>query len=345
MRFGVLRALFLFGLLAVTACSIDFNEAVPCEVDDHCPEGFSCDQTVRRCVSGAVSEGTGGGTRDLGQEDTQVTDMGGTDTGGTDSGGDVPDGLDGGETDATTDADTGGTDTGGTDTGGTDTGGSDAGGDGATCTPALEICNGRDEDCDNVADNGVNCGTCPTGFGTMALVVRDGGAAFCIDVYEASREDATIDSVGTSANIVAHSNGGVLPWSNLGLIGARTACQGAGKRLCSDTEWQNACGGINQLIFPYSADTYNATACNGLDAGEGRAGPAGARLLCEGTDGALDMSGNLSEWIEGGKAHGGSFNSAEVQLRCDQPGTEPDLSAPGPSVGFRCCADAVAPTE
>ena len=213
------------------------------------------------------------------------------------------------------------------------------------CRDNLEVCNGRDDNCDDNVDNGLNCGTCPSGFGTMALVVREGGAAFCIDVYEASREDATIDSVGTSAHILAHSTVGVLPWSNLGLIGARTACQGAGKRLCSVTEWQDACGGIDSWVFPYSDDTYSDTACNGLDAGEGRAGPSGSRALCQGPDGSLDMSGNLAEWVEGGKSFGGSFNSAETQLRCDQPGSEPDLSAPGPSVGFRCCADAIAPTD
>ena len=312
-------------------CSIDFNEAVPCASTDHCPEGMSCDPATSRCVVGAVSDVTNDTRvrdlgRDLGSQDIPVTDS--SDTTASDVTEETTEDT---TTDTTTDGDTTTT----TDTT-TDTG---------PCVPQSETCNGLDEDCDDVPDNGLDCGSCPTGFGDMVLIVREGGVAFCIDKYEASREDATIDSVGTSPNFIAHSQLGVLPWSNPDMLGARTACEtgAGGKRLCTVAEWQTACAGAQSFIYPYSADTYNGTACNGADAGEGRAAATGAWLLCESPEGVFDLSGNLSEWVEGGTAMGGSFGADENVLRCDQLGQEPDLNSPGPTVGYRCCADAIPP--
>ncbi len=214
--------------------------------------------------------------------------------------------------------------------------------DADTCVVYDEVCDGRDNDCDDVPDNGINCGTCPSDFGTMALIVRDGGAAYCIDVYEAARDDATLANEGVSANIVAHSTAGVLPWSNMSIAGARQACTAAGKSLCTQEQWQTACGGIALLAYPYS-DTYDGTICNGLDARESTAGANGARPLCVSSEGAFDMSGNLAEWVESEFAMGGSFNSNSNEMRCDQATVQPDTNAPGRSVGFRCCSAAVPP--
>ena len=323
------KLLFAGSIVLVVGCSIDFNEAVPCVSTDHCPDGMTCDPATLRCVVGPVSD-TG--------TDTTVPDTGGRDRS-------LPDLTPTDATDTTVTPDTPVTDTPVTDTPVTDTPVTDTPvTDTGPCVPAAETCNGLDDDCDNVPDNGLDCGSCPDGFGPMVLIVREGGTAFCIDQYEASRVDATIDSVGTSPNFVAHSTLGVLPWSNPDLLGARLACEdGSGKRLCTVAEWNTACAGAQTFIYPYSADTYNGTACNGIDAGEGRAAATGARLLCESPDGVFDLSGNLAEWVEGGTAHGGSFGSDENALRCDQPGAEPDLSAPGPTVGYRCCADAAPP--
>ena len=231
--------------------------------------------------------------------------------------------------------DTGTPDTGTPDTGTPDTGTPDTGG----CTPVAEVCNGLDDDCDTVPDNGLDCGTCPDAF-NMALIVRPDRTAFCVDRYESSRQDATSTTAGVDGSL-AVSQLGVLPWGNVGLTDARNACTAAGKRLCTGDEWFEGCGGITDQAYPYDPATYNADACNGLDAGMGLPGATGSRLLCESTDGTFDQSGNLAEWVEGGFVRGGSYGASQTQLRCDDPGIEPDLVAPGDVVGFRCCADSL----
>jgi hypothetical protein len=317
-------ALVLATAAAIAACGIDFNEAIPCVEDGQCPTGMACDGTSGRCVTG---EGTGG---DVDRPDVE------NDLRTRDTGRDIP--FDFGNEDTgrdDLDDDTGRIDTGGNDTGTTDTGGTDTG----ACTPTLEVCNGLDEDCDGVPDNGVDCGTCPDPFG-MTLIVRPDVEPYCIDLYESSRPDASASSAGADSSR-AVSRSGALPWGNIGLNDARTACNNAGKRLCTVAEWAQGCGGIEGQIYPYSADAYDPDACNGLDAGSGLVGATGSRILCESPDGTLDQSGNLAEWVEGGFVRGGSYGSDQTRLRCDDGGLEPDLSAPGDVVGFRCCANTV----
>ncbi len=68
--------------------------------------------------------------------------------------------MDAGPADTGTGTDTGPADTGPRDTGPSDTGPTDAGPSdtGPSCTPSLEMCNGRDDDCDGLIDEG-GCGT------------------------------------------------------------------------------------------------------------------------------------------------------------------------------------------
>ena len=178
-------------------------------------------------------------------------------------------------------------------------------------------------------------GSCPDSVG-MVLVAPIGASSFCIDTHEASRVDATSGSAGADSSR-ATSRRGVLPWGNVGLNDARVACTAAGKRLCTADEWFAACAGRLESVYPYS-DTYDPDACNGLDAGVGAVSPTGSRLLCETQAGAFDMSGNVAEWVEGGFARGGTYGTGSSPLRCDHVGSEPDLTVPGPVVGFRCCA-------
>jgi hypothetical protein len=64
--------------------------------------------------------------------------------------------------------------------------------------------------------------------------------SFCIDKYEASRSDANSTSSGFS--YTAASQRGVVPWTSISQIDAKSACELAGKRLCSNEEWQIATG-------------------------------------------------------------------------------------------------------
>lgn len=79
------------------------------------------------------------------------------------------------------------------------------------------------------------------------------GGAFCIDRFEASREDATNTSQGTVQSH-AVSKPGVLPWRLSGPdsnLVARQACQAAGKDLCSAQQWKLACQGSASTVYGY----------------------------------------------------------------------------------------------
>lgn len=96
--------------------------------------------------------------------------------------------------------------------------------------------------------------SCPDG-----MVPIPGG---CMDVYEASREDATEESQGEGT--VATSQKGVMPWEPVNLATARAACDAAGKRLCRLDEWVWSCHGPENTVYGYG-DTYDPLICNGID--------------------------------------------------------------------------------
>ncbi len=150
---------------------------------------------------------------------------------------------------------------------------------------------------------------------------------------------------------------------------AETACENAGKRLCSREEWVRACRGERNTRFPYG-DTYHERACNvhrahhpaallhgdssryhndprlGLAADDDGPllRPTGATPTCVsrwGEDGVYDMVGNLDEWIAEpeGSFLGGFFS------RGTKEGCLSSIDSHSPSywdysLGTRCCADA-----
>ncbi len=193
---------------------------------------------------------------------------------------------------------------------------------------------------------------------------------FCIDLFEASRIDATSDSQGTQT--MASSRKGVMPWFPVDLHTARDGCAAAGKRLCELDEWVGACSGPNQFVYSYGNE-YDPSICNGIDTycdcggaacgglsmcpyphcfnqasseGGGPCGaafhaePTGAFLDCRSHHGLFDINGNVWELVnsDDGLEHfrGGAYNcsNSEALHRCDHDGTW------GPSArGFRCCKD------
>ncbi len=174
--------------------------------------------------------------------------------------------------------------------------------------------------------------TCPE---EMTLVVRT-DRVFCVDSYEASRSDATTSSPG-SADSMAHSQAGVMPWADISLADAAAACEAAGKRLCTAAEWGTSCGGSAGFLYPYDESTYSATTCNGIDRGVGAAAPTGSHPSCTSPDGIFDLSGNLEEWVSDGQTRGGSYEDSSASLTCTG---EEGPTAPSAAIGFRCCSDA-----
>jgi formylglycine-generating enzyme required for sulfatase activity len=170
---------------------------------------------------------------------------------------------------------------------------------------------------------------------------------FRIDRHEASRPDARRTSAGSMTHR-ACSEPDRLPWSDVTWAQADEACAAAGKRLCSEEEWQRACAGPGARVFPYG-DTYDGAACNGADLTAGpddAVRPTGSLAGCVGPDGSFDMSGNLEEWTaeEVGigvfRIRGGSFFNIEPGLTCRFDFKDAAATFRFADLGFRCCAGA-----
>ncbi|HJX62617.1 MAG TPA: SUMF1/EgtB/PvdO family nonheme iron enzyme [Polyangia bacterium] len=167
---------------------------------------------------------------------------------------------------------------------------------------------------------------------------------FCIDIYEASRRDATANNAGSDGS-QAHSVANVLPWQVGSNAEAALACKAAGKRLCSPAEWQTACEGPDKTVYAYGA-SYSANTCNGIDAfgGNFHLAPTGSLPECTNAWGVFDMNGNVWEHVAGGTdmtVRGGAYNCGDSVTfhRCDYVPADWTPSAKG----FRCCADRNAP--
>ena len=185
--------------------------------------------------------------------------------------------------------------------------------------------------------------------------------SFCIDVYEASRPDATATTAGTD-NSRAASTPGVLPWKVSDNGQAQAACLASGKTLCSSERWERACQGPNQTTYAYG-DQYESATCNGIDAfclcdscasdttcsypgcypdcgASFRSMPTGSFPGCTNGYGVFDMNGNLWEHVLNGNdstIRGGAYNCLDSERlhRCDYVPASWTPSARG----FRCCRD------
>ena len=196
--------------------------------------------------------------------------------------------------------------------------------------PADEI----DNDCDGLIDEPPGA-PCP---GHDDMVTLDGGG--CIDKYEASRPDATANDPGEQGG-AARSVTGVLPWTGVNYEAARDACVAAGKILCLPEQWFAGCN-RQGVAYPYGA-VYAADACNGADAGRAALAPTGSHVGCASPSGALDMSGNAAEWVDGVneqlgdvQVNGGHYESVARDLECGVASFALPNDARA-TLGFRCC--------
>jgi formylglycine-generating enzyme required for sulfatase activity len=128
---------------------------------------------------------------------------------------------------------------------------------------------------------------------------------------------------------------------------AESLCQAAGKRLCSELEWERACKGATNATFEYGA-AYDSKAC---------APPSplalGKRDKCKSPFGVFDLHGVGFEWTSSpwgrGKTAGfvtvrgysGTGNNV-VRERCAS-GVGRDPARGAPDTGFRCCSGTTNP--
>jgi hypothetical protein len=196
--------------------------------------------------------------------------------------------------------------------------------------------------------------------------------AFCIDRYEAhlvTHPDGAPVSpyFAPTGAVAARSASGAIPQGYISQLEAQTACENAGKRLCTDDEWLRACQGPWATTYPYG-DALEVGVCNDhrdehpaieyfmtsddwiwseldhpcLNQLANGLAACGAYAGCETTDGAFDMMGNLHEWTADpeGTFRGGFY----VDTKLNGPGclyatTAHDVNHFDYSTGFRCCAD------
>ncbi len=207
-------------------------------------------------------------------------------------------------------------------------------------------------------------GGCPSGMLRVST--------FCVDQYEASLEQLDGGAWSPFHNpgsrmMRAQSIEGAVPQSAINQLQASAACANAGKRLCTDAEWQRACRGPSSFTYPYGNTRMNGV-CNDargthpavelygtssswiyshLDSPCLNQLPSsldltGANAGCVTTEGAFDMMGNLHEWTSAsaGTFRGGFY--ADTRLNgngCLYATTAHDVSHWDYSTGFRCCAD------
>ncbi len=154
------------------------------------------------------------------------------------------------------------------------------------------------------------------------------------------------------------------PLVNTTFADAKQACQDAGKRLCTASEWRRACLGSEKLRFGY-ADTYEAQRCHTastlasghtsmMQANEWTV-ESGSKQYCQ-TDGVFDLIGNVEEWVlddwqgREGSLEGGAWYTYTEYADCSgnysrQPDYRTPMNRPIYSAGFRCCWTPSTPTS
>jgi hypothetical protein len=210
-------------------------------------------------------------------------------------------------------------------------------------------------------------GGCPPG---MARV-----DSFCIDRFEASlvrvNRDGKPDPWSPYLNpgserVRAVSVRGAVPQGYISGRRAALACEEAGKRLCTDSEWLRACRGPTKNTYPYGAARVPG-ACNdarklhpaieyfgGADAWiwselsnpclnqlPDSLDPTGENAACRTAEGVYDMMGNLHEWTADpeGTMRGGYYVDTRLNGEgCNYVTTAHASNHWDYSTGFRCCS-------
>ena len=216
----------------------------------------------------------------------------------------------------------------------------------------------------------IDAGVCPVHMVAVA------GAGVCIDAYEGALEELASDGAYHPASpyqvvgnriVRAVPAAGIPPQGYISGVEAKRACEAAGKRLCSSTEWLAACRGSTNRMWPYG-NAHVDGACNdhyaghpvvnffgtamgvfdsvhmnnpGINQQPNSLAAGGQFAACVSEAGAFDLHGNLHEWVadEAGTFRGGFYADAKINGEgCTYRTTAHDFTYHDYSTGFRCCS-------
>jgi formylglycine-generating enzyme required for sulfatase activity len=342
-------ALAALAAVLAAACS-DPNlgaQRFRCDRDDDCGPGWRC--VAGLCAAPGAHADTGGA--DAGGADAGGADTGGAATGSTDVGGADAGGADAGRTDVGG-ADAGRTDVGGADVSRTDAGGADAG----VLPPGLtwvRITGGTFPMGCSVGD-----ASCASNEQPRHAVTVRSFAILETEVTEAQYA-ALMDGADPSCDW-GGGGGDDSPVECVDWHAARTFCQRAGGRLCSEAEWEYAARGGTTTAYACGdrASCLNGYAWYAADS-KGHKRDVKTWVSPNGY-GLYDLYGNVWEWVEddwhgsydgapgdgtawanhpratGRVFRGGGFSSTATGLRASNRGYD-DPAHPIAYVGLRCC--------
>lgn len=191
--------------------------------------------------------------------------------------------------------------------------------DGAGCIEPHEVTNA--EAVDFLAENGNDCQGHPCIYvGEPGSQIEDQGSGYAV---ASGQENHPVVQI---------------TWH-----GAAALCESVGRFLCGDGAWVSACGGSSQAAYPYGG-TYDAAACNGMDAEHDGTVEVASLPGCEGGyAGLFDMSGNVYEWTDACAdgaclIRGGSYDKPADDMACNGSHTMDGPSGHREDLGVRCCA-------
>lgn len=222
-------------------------------------------------------------------------------------------------------------------------------------------------------------GACPDGMAHIGAYCMDRFEAHVVELDEAGREQPhspylPVDGLRVRAKVAK----GVVPQGYISQVQAASACQNAGKRLCSASEFSLACRGPDRKAsYPYGGTRHQRGKCNEgkgsavtivfgmgapfdrtlmndprLNRWTGGLAKTGAYAKSVSPYGVYDLVGNLHEWGAEvapnghGYFRGGFYGDAEINGQgCNYVTTAHAAVYHDYSTGFRCCQDAASGDE
>ncbi len=211
---------------------------------------------------------------------------------------------------------------------------------------------------------------CPAEMAHVGAFCMDRWEAFVVEMLPRQKTKAHSPYVSVEGlKVQAISRARSVPQAYISGAEAQMACKNAGKRLCTEVEFEGACEGARKATWPYGESHQNG-ACNDhgkspldvifADLGPQRYEPlamndprlnqvkgtlarTGSHKRCHSGNGIYDLVGNLHEWTDdpSGTFRGGYYLDTHINGDgCHYRTSAHHFGYHDYSTGFRCCKNA-----